>query len=71
MIDVQLMTLPYKSQTHNNNIVHRVSGRKDAKEKRPMNDADGVGAGERVMEMESARTNQSGGVLLTRGQSRV
>lgn len=57
MIDVRLTT-PYKNQTHNNNIVHRVSGRKNVEEnvEESVIDADGVGAGERVMEMESART---------------
>lgn len=71
VIDVRLTSTPYESQTHQNIIVHRVSGRKNAKEKRPVNNADGAGAGERVMEMESARTKRSGGVLLTRGQSGV
>lgn len=73
VMDAGPTAMPHKSETHDNTVVHGVSGRKDAQGKRPVNDTDGAGAGERVMEMESARKKkkQSGSVLLTRGQSGV
>lgn len=55
VMDAGPTATPHKSEAHDNIIVHGVSERKDAQEKQPVNDTDGAGAGERVMEMESAR----------------
>lgn len=59
VIDVGPTATPHKSQTHDNIIVYRMSGRKDVEEKQPVNDADGAGAGRRVIEMESARKKKA------------
>lgn len=55
VMDAGPTATPHKSETHDNIVVHGVSGRKDARGKQPVNDTDGAGAGERVMEIESAR----------------